>query len=280
MKNQKKLTIREKICYIDKNIFDIFEHFKKALKVEWDLVFLVDGVEGVGKTKTVAFFAWILNNFIISLANFVWTTEQFMNAVDNAPYDGLIIWDEAVLGLFSSERGKMALALAKKFATIRSKRLKIIIISPCYFELKHYISVRRTKFLIHLTTPDFYQRGFFDYYSYKRKNLMYRKNKYTGLYEGCKPNFSGNIIYNKTIVDNLLDWEQYENLKQEAIKSMNEDKKGTIQQRDKLIINYIDKCVTFGQLKKDIIQEIAKTLEMNHTSINNIYYNKKEEIEG
>jgi len=281
MKKKLEIIVKNKKIIIDYNFHNFLDHFLKAIDIDWDLVYLIDGPEGVGKTKFAVLNSFILSKGNFGLKNIIFTVRQFFRACDKVPDESVIMWDEAVLGLLSVEyMRQMGVAITKKLTTIRKKRLKIIILAGYYFMLTKYISVSRTKFLVHLHTPDFYKRGDFWLYSYKNKNKQYFKNKDKWIYDKTMIDFKGDTFYkeNEELIDSIIDWDEYEIKKTEAIESINDDKNDKekfIDQRNSLICRYIEKNKSFNVKLKDSVKEISESIELTKNSVNKIYSDNK-----
>ena len=187
-------------------------------------------------------------------------------------------------GLLSGEySNEMGLAITKKLTTIRKKKFIIMIVSPYFYLLNKYIAVARSKFLIHLTTPDFLQRGFFDIYGYATKNRMYLRNKYNMVYDKKYVSFSGKYWYDENFVNSIIDPEEYENKKDEAILSITTKKneKSHIAHRDKLIIHYIDKFKEINNCgASKLCEELKDVLGISLSNVEKIYYKRDERIKS
>lgn len=122
-------------------------------------------------------FAFTIAHFLdhtFNLDRVVFSPEDLMKQIDAALPESSIVFDEAALGMFSTDSAlKIQSILIKKFITIRKKRLYIILVIPSIFMLRKYFAIFRTKFLLHCYTPDSLTRGFFRCYGYEQKRKLY-----------------------------------------------------------------------------------------------------------
>lgn len=213
--------------YMDDNLIANLELLRRQVENKYDGIFAITGNEGCGKTSISHAVAHYLSP-TFNLDNVVFSGQELMNRIQKCNKYDVIIYDEAITALSTQDASsEMQNTIIKLFTTIRSKGLYIILILPNPFMLRRYFFVFRTKFLIHTYSTDGINRGFFKFYSYKRKKLMYL--------QGCKEwnmnvvrrNFSGRFINTEGF---FLDPEAYETKKQNAIKAITEDKKTKEQQ--------------------------------------------------
>jgi hypothetical protein len=106
------------------------------------------------------------------LSRVVFTPEEFREAIYKAKKGQAIMFDEAFTG-FSSRASLSGVnrVLISLMMQIRQKNLFVVIVLPTVFLLDKYISIFRTKVLIHVYENKG-RRGFFVVYSSKRKRLL------------------------------------------------------------------------------------------------------------
>jgi len=230
--------------------------FKERIKIKFDNIFLVTGMEGTGKSRGIA----IPTAFYLSGSNIkvVFTFEQFEKAYAEIKTGGTIIWDEFIFsGMGADALSEMQKNLIKIMATGREDHLvNVILVVPAIFLLKNYFAVFRALCQIHTDSPDFLTRGNAYFYSFEDKRILYNLNKKTQYTDLNRSSFGFKFYNNK--IENLYDMELYKKLKKEAIDSIGKDKK-----EDK--ITHVDKvcfkAINFMENKLNMkIKDISETL--------------------
>jgi len=216
-------VVKEKVgYYLDGYLLKNLEHLKEQVKNKYDGIFAITGNEGTGKTSLSHALGYFLNPNL-DLKNIVFSGQELMDRVEKAKKGDVIIYDEAITALGTQDASsEMQQTIIKVFTTIRSKGLYIIILLPNPFMLRRYFFVFRTKFLIHTYSTDGINRGFFKFYSYKRKKIMYLKGCKEWNMNVVQPNFVGRFTNTEGF---FIDPEIYEAKKAAAIKSLTTDKK-------------------------------------------------------
>jgi hypothetical protein len=230
--------------------------FKERIKIKFDNIFLVTGMEGTGKSRGIA----IPTAFYLSGRNIkiVFTFEQFEKAYSEIKTGGTIIWDEFIFsGMGADALSEMQKNLIKIMATGREDHLvNVILIVPAIFLLKNYFAVFRALCQIHTDSPDFLTRGNAYFYSFEDKRILYNLNKKTQYTDLNRSSF-GFKFYNNNIED-LYDMELYKKLKKEAIDSIGKDKKeDKVTLSDKIVfkaINYMENTLDMN------IKEVSEAL--------------------
>jgi len=211
--------------YIDRILKENLDHLIKSVKNRWDGTFAVTGLEGGGKSTLAQMIANYCDPSFIgeeALRRTIFTSEQFYDILETAKPGQAIVWDEMVLAGDSSD-GTTSLqkALKKTFTLIRKKQLYIILVIPSIFMLQTYFALFRTKFLIHVYTPDGLERGFFKFYSYDNKRELYFKGKKNNWNMGVvKPDFVGQF---RNYTGYFIDDEKYQAKKDEVTEKLNSD---------------------------------------------------------
>jgi len=154
------------------------DNVKTLLKKKWDCVFLIDGIEGCGKSTLSFICAWYIADGEITMRNICEGTEDAVEKLQNLPNGSVLIIDEGSL-MFSSKEvmRKEQRRLEKILQVIRQKCMCLIIVSPSFFNLNKYISVERSRFLLHVYTDPNLNRGRFCYFSQKKKRRLYSAGK-------------------------------------------------------------------------------------------------------
>lgn len=185
--------------YMDGYLKSNFEIAKKVIRKDWDMVFAVDGSEGCGKSMITMQMAKFCDPEL-TLDNIVFTPTDFRKAImESKPYQS-IVYDEAYTGL--SSRATMSLinrTLISMLAEIRQRNLFVFIVMPCFFDLDKYVTLWRSRALIHVYTGTNFQRGFFSFYNADRKKQLYMLGKKYYNYYKPKPNFRGRFTNNYVV---------------------------------------------------------------------------------
>jgi hypothetical protein len=151
-------------AFITKIIPDLHKNDK-------DCILAIDGKEGTGKsTLGLQLCKFVDNSF--NLNRVVFTPEEFKQAIYDAKNGQAIMYDEAFTG-FSSRASLSGInrMLISLIMQIRQKNLFIVIILPTIFLLDKYISLFRTRALIHVYENKG-RRGFYNVYSEKKKRRL------------------------------------------------------------------------------------------------------------
>lgn len=171
---------------------------ERRKKKDSDVLFVVDGNERVGKSVLTFQMAKYINpNF--SLKNVCFSAEEFRYAVQNAKPLDVIVFDEAFVGLSSRQSlSKINKQLISILMQCGQLNLFIFIVLPSIFSLDKYISMWRSKALIHIFKLKNQRRMFTIFNSKNKKDLILngakmmtygstiKKNRIT--YKGYFPN--------------------------------------------------------------------------------------------
>jgi hypothetical protein len=185
--------------YIDGYLNTNLETAKTIVSKDWDMLFVVDGPEGSGKSVlSQQIGKKLYRNFNIDCITF--TPTEFKNAILKANKFQCIIYDEAYAGL--SSKGAMSIinrTIVKMLTEIRQKNLFIIIVLPTFFDLDKYVAIWRSRALIHVYTGDSFERGFFAFYNVDKKKELYLNGKKLYSYGDPGPNFRGKFTNHYTV---------------------------------------------------------------------------------
>lgn len=180
----------DKEFYMDGYLKENLDTAKSVVKKDWDMLFIVDGEEGCGKSVLAMQMAYYLDP-TLTLDRIVFTPREFRLAVKNGKSGQAIVYDEAYTGL--SSRAAMTLinrTLVKLVAECRQKNLFVFVVMPAFFDLDKYVTLWRGRALIHVYSKAF-ERGFFEFYNKDRKKSLYVTGKKFYSYYHVKPNFRG-----------------------------------------------------------------------------------------
>lgn len=177
-----KYSFDGKDYYIDGRLKEQLD--KKVLpelkKKDKDVVFIIDGREGSGKSK----FADLLGGYAASyfktnfnLNNFAMTPDEFRNLIRESPKNSVVIYDEAHRGM-SSRRALSEInnILVDLMMEMRQKNLFVLIVLPTIFMLDRYPALFRSRGLFHIYERE-RNRGFWVFYNEKNKQKLYMAGK-------------------------------------------------------------------------------------------------------
>ncbi len=198
--------------YMDNYLRQNLEMAKKVIKKDWDMVFVVDGAEGSGKSVMAQQAAYCCDNSF-NIDRIVFTPYAFRKSILAAKQYEAVVYDEAYTGL--SSRATMSLinrTLVSMLAEIRQKNLFVFVVMPTFFDLDKYVALWRSRALIHVYTGKNFQRGFFAFFNIDRKKILYVGGKKFYSYGVTKANFIGRFI-NFYVVDE----KEYRKKKKESL---------------------------------------------------------------
>jgi len=186
---------------------------RRTIKKDWDMVYLIDGAEGSGKSvlaQQIGFYCAPR----MKLKNIVFNPDDFRKRVlDSGKYD-CVIFDEAYAGLSSRKAmSDINKGLVAMLTEIRQKNLFIIVVLPSFFDMDKYVALWRSRFLVHVFAHKF-RRGYFTFYNFNKKKRMYILGKKYYNYRAVIPSFRGSFtdFY-------PLGKEKYKKLKADSLKA-------------------------------------------------------------
>jgi hypothetical protein len=177
--------------YMDGYLKNTLDTAKTVIKKDWDMVIIIDGSEGSGKSVKAMQMAYYCDHTLI-LDRIVFNPRDFRKAIMKAEKYQSIVYDEAYTGL--SSRSAMTLinrTLVSMLAEIRQKNLFVFVVMPCIFDLDRYVSLWRSRALVHVYTGDNFERGYLAFYNVDRKKSLIMVGKKFYSYSNPKPNFIG-----------------------------------------------------------------------------------------
>ncbi len=164
---------------------------KEVVKKDWDMVFVVDGAEGSGKSVLAMQCAYYCDE-TIDMDRICFTPKEFKDAILNAEQYQAVVYDEAYTGL--SSRAAMSLinrTLVRMLAEIRQKNLFVFVVMPTFFDLDKYVALWRSRALIHVYTKENFARGYLSFFNIDRKKTLFLMGKKFYSYSATKANFIG-----------------------------------------------------------------------------------------
>lgn len=205
------VNIGGKNVYMENYLVHILNQAKKMLRDDWDMVFLVDGMEGSGKSvlaQQVA--AYVDEKF--SMDDVVFRHDKFTNWVLKAEKYRACVFDEARAGLAArNAMTNVNKALTDMLAEIRQKNLFIIVVLPSIFDLDRNVALWRSRVLLHTRTYNG-KRGFYNYYGRVTKNKLYIKGKKDYSYF-IKPDYRGRFVKFYPLNEQIYREKKLENLR-------------------------------------------------------------------
>lgn len=237
--------------YMDGYLSNNLTEIKRIIKKDWDFLFVVDGMEGGGKS-TLAIQAALFLDPTFCMDRIVFDAEEFERAVLKAGKYQAIVYDEAITGLYSREAMQyINTALTKLLAQIRQKNLFIFILIPSFYDIDKYVAMWRSRGLFHIYTKNF-ERGYFAFFDYEKKKDLYIVGKKYYNYKVERPSFRGR--YTKY---NPFEGE-YRAKKLKIIEKRSHQEINPLYQRDRLIVAlYYD--VGMSQVEIGKLAGVSKT---------------------
>ena len=186
-------------------------------KNDRDCIIAIDGTEGSGKSiLAIQWCKYIDPSF--NLNRVVFTPEEFREAIYKAKKGQAILFDEAFTGFSSrSSLSGVNRTLISLMMQIRQKNLFVVIVLPTFFLLDKYISLFRTRILVHVY-ENRGRRGFFRVYSkFKKRELIMDKKARTYSY-GVQTKKKGRF-YGVFALGDEIEEKKYRNKKMKALEN-------------------------------------------------------------
>lgn len=215
-------TTNGETMYLDGILQGNLEFVKEIIKKNWDILFVIDGVEGGGKSLFARQLAYFCDPTFIgdkALDRICFTPKEFKKAIMESEKYQSIIFDECFRGLSSrASVSKVNKLLTQLLMEIRAKNLIVFLVLPSFFELDKYPAIHRSLGLFHVKVGDNWERGFFKYYDSEQKKKMYLRGKKD--YSYCaKHSFRGRF----TKSFDPIDEKKYDEKKEQSLKTIFED---------------------------------------------------------
>lgn len=229
-------------------------------KKDKDCVIVIDGDERAGKSvfaQTIAARVTSITEAPFDVSNICMEPLEFRSKIENAAKNEVVIYDEAHRGMAArgtlTEVNKILVDLMMEMG---QKNLFVIIILPTFFMLDRYAALFRARGLFHVYERR-NKRGFWVYFSRKRKITLFMKGKKEFNYNCMKwPGFRGRF-YNQYFIDEEI----YREKKALSFKHKPRATKAEVykEQRDKLIY-YIHEKLKIGSIKLSRLMEERQIL--------------------
>lgn len=258
----------EQKYYMDGYLKLAYDKAKKVILNDWDFVFLIDGMEGGGKSVLAQQGATYCDP-TFNADRIAFTPEEFKTAVLSAKKYQAVIYDEAYTGL--SSRGTMSdinKILVQMLAEIRQKNLFVFIVMPTFFDLDKYVALWRSRALLHVYTDKGFGRGYFEFYNKDRKKSLYINGKKFYSYTKPRPNFRGRFTNTYTV-----DEEAYRTKKLKALGNHKDHKKKQDDLRFPIVLRALCNHVSMREAEKELQ---ALGLDLTYRRIAQIVQETKE----
>jgi len=197
-----------------------------------DVWMLIDGDEGSGKTNTAAFLLYYFHCVTgrdFSLERFYFDSDAMFNWVKNNS-NGLVNWDEAALGGLSTEWWSHSQMNLMKFAMVGRKKHHVFILCiPRFNKLKEDLRCDRIHGMLHMDLGKKGKRyGHFIYLTRRGIRFLngyWKKKKVRAYAKAVKHGGFFADVDIPLVFSKILNEEEYERKKDEAISQIGEKKK-------------------------------------------------------
>lgn len=199
---------------------------------KFDNLIIIDGDEGYGKSTLateIGYYVAYEMGRRFSVNNIFFNVDE-MTEYARTNKEQVIIWDEAALGGLSSQwQSKVQQILTQLLMVARKKKHFWIFNIPKFYKLNEYIMVDRAIGMIHVYARNETQLGRFVYYSKRQKEKLYMdfKRKKQRNYKKYKT-LHGSF---PDVMADLIDEEEYDRKKDEAILSIGREEETPKYQR-------------------------------------------------
>ena len=226
-------------------IIGVLNDMKEFPKHDWDVINIVVGDEGDGKTSFVKLASYYLDPSV-NIDRWGYNAEQIEKIIDqDLPIGSNIIWDESD-ELTDHWASRIIQVMTRKFKRIRKKRYVIWLITPSCFDMRPYFVIKRTKCLFDVyADPKRDENGNFQanrgrvrFFNKDKKRILYIRGKKEWNMHAATPNFIdrfGKVPSNYPIDDSALELK-----KDESMKNLVRPERGDSQR----VMSYRQACVS------------------------------------
>jgi len=194
-------------------------------------------------------------NLEFTTKNIVFNYKDLIERAFELPKYSCLILDEGD-DMAEHYASKVSQELRKFFRKSGQLNLFIIIIMPDFFELKNNYALLRTNFLIDVKFEGEFERGFFEFYSFKQKKWLYIKGKKYRDWTVVPCSFKGRFIGFYTV-----NKEEYLKAKEEDLKKWDKEEKGeskiisNLKKRVNILLKFVTKVLGSHQKVADYMRE-------------------------
>jgi len=230
-----------------------------VLKLDQDRIYVIDGREGLGKSKLARQLAYVVDP-TICLDRIVFSSKDFEAAIRKADKHQAIIFDECFRGLSGrSSLSKENKRLVQLMMECRQKNLFVFLVLPSYFLLEKYAAIFRSTALFHVMASNKDpKRRYYKPYNYKQKKFLYILGKQMMDYSKPRVPYTYRF-YNKEIP--TVDYDAYAKKKLAAFQDLagEELTLGKLEERFMLQRNVL--IIHDNKVDKKPQREIAKIMK-------------------
>lgn len=189
------ITIQNKNTWIHEALKNKLDNGVEIIKKNWDLFFLIDGIERSGKSTLGLTCASYLSQMLgvpFTQDNIAKDSKDAKEKLERLPDRSVLLIDEGSL-IFSSRdtMKKESKELEKICNVIGQKNMVFIIVLPSFFRINEYLAIDRSRFLLHVYTDAELTRGKFCYFGEVKKRMLYENGKKFKSYSNPVANFTG-----------------------------------------------------------------------------------------
>lgn len=198
---------------INHHLKDNLDTAKVLIRKDWDFLFLVDGVEGSGKS-VLSFQCAKYCDPTFCIERVTFTPKEFREAILKANKYEAVVFDEAFRGLSSrATMTQINRLIVSMLAEIRQKNLFVFIVMPTFFDLDKNVALWRSRALLHVYTGENFERGYFAFFNRNKKTELYVNGKKYYSYSKPKSNFTGRFTNHYPIDEGQYRRKKYHSLK-------------------------------------------------------------------
>jgi len=240
----------KKPLFVDGLLVKNLSAAKDMTKKDWDWVFVVDGIEGCGKSVLAQQLAKFCDP-TLDINRICFSPDEFKKAVINCKQYQAIVYDEAYGGLNSRQAMTQTnRTIVSMLAEIRQKNLFVFIVLPTFFDLDKNVAVWRSRGLFHVEVDKNFGRGYWKFYNQVTKKYLYMKGKKFYDYRQALPNLKGRFPDGY-----VVDPEEYKNKKIKSLSKWGEEAQLDKQLREfrkSLVMNLYEVKNRLNLTQKDI----------------------------
>lgn len=265
--------------FLDDNLKANLDLIKNKVFEDWDMCFVIDGIEGGGKST----FAMQIAKYLdpeFGVDGICFTPEDFMQKIKDPkllhPGNALIL-DEGFIINARASMTQMNRKFLNMLSQCRQKNLFLFIILPTFFDLDRTPALWRSRALLHVYHHKM-ERGYFSFYSYEKKIQLYVKGKKFYSYKVEHPDFHGQFTSFKPLHQ---DGEaEYRRRKAEAFRKSEDNENKKV--KDKMFMRQRDALIRFMWNKLEMTREqilniLPVDIRPTKEAISYIY-NKKDDV--
>jgi energy-coupling factor transporter ATP-binding protein EcfA2 len=220
--------------YVSGDIYKQLLNSKKIVHgLDQDRIYVVDGREGLGKSKLARQLAYVVDP-TISLDRIVFDSKSFEKCIMTCKKHKAIIFDECFRGLSNkSSLSKENKRLVELLMECRQRNLFVFLVLPSFFLLEKYAAIFRSSALFHVMVSSKNPKlRYYKVYNYKQKKILYLLGKQLMEYGKPRVPFS-HRFYDKEVP--TIDYKEYIKKKLKAFQETKEEDKGMNKLEDRFL---------------------------------------------